>query len=239
MDTKDIFQPAKLEMKKWRIMLRGTSGSGKTTSALYIATTLAEGGKVCLIDTEKLSSTHNAKRFKFDVVDYNGITKNDHNPERYIKLIDYVQENGYKVLVIDSFSHVWMGKNGILDIVSNLAETKYKSRATGEPNSSRAWKEGNDLYTRLIDKMLYGNNMHIILTGRTKMAYNYSGGKVEKRGMELQQREGIEYEFDTTLDFNTSMPGYAIPDKDRTDLFEKTGELIDENTGLKMLDYLK
>ncbi|MDZ4726468.1 MAG: AAA family ATPase [Leptospira sp.] len=232
------FQKAALQQKKWRLLLRGVSGSGKTRSSLIIAKELAEGGKICLVDTEKMSSTHNAKDFDFDVVDYNLITSNDHNPERYIKLIELVEQEDYKVLIIDSFSHSWMGVGGILDIVNNLTQTKYKG------NSYRSWTEGNQLYQSLINKIFFGNDMHVILTGRTKQAYEMStkdDGKKEviKKGMELQQRDGLDYEFDTVLDFDNSKPGYGIPEKDRTNLFSKTGEMITQETGKKLLNYIK
>lgn len=225
----NIFQKAKLDAKKWRVLLRGTSGSGKTTSALILASQL--GKKIALVDTEKLSSAHNAKKFDFDVVDYNDLMKNNHKPAGYIRVIEVAEEAGYDVLIIDSFSHVWMGQGGILDIVDSLTNTKYKG------NSYRAWSEGNQLYQGLIDKILFGNNMHIILTGRTKQAYELANGKVIKKGMALQQRDGLDYEFDVVLDFSSEKPGYAIPEKDRTDLFAKEGEMVTKSTGEKMNEY--
>lgn len=233
MSNQNIFRKASLQKKKWRILLRGVSGSGKTRSALIIAKELAQGGKICLVDTEKLSSTHNAKLFDFDVVDYNELTKNNHAVSGYIKMIDMAQEMNYSVLIIDSFSHSWIGKGGILETVQSLAETKYRG------NTYRAWNDGNALYQSLIDKIFFGNDMHIILTGRTKQAYELSDGKVTKRGMELQQRDGTDYEFDISLELSQERPGYAIPDKDRTGLFDKTGEMITTETGKKLINYYK
>jgi hypothetical protein len=56
--------------------------------------------------------------------------------------------------------------------------------------------------------------------------------------MELQQRDGLDYDFDIALDFSNENPGYAIPEKDRTGLFERTGEMITAETGKKLLKYL-
>lgn len=234
----ELFKKATLQTKKWRILLRGTSGSGKTTSALMLADALkGKDGKTALVDTEKMSSTHNAKRFDYDIVDFNTVTSNNHTVKNYIGIIDEAEKAGYAVLIIDSFSHAWIGNNGILQQVESLTQTKYRG------NSYRAWSEGNEMYQSLIDKILFGNNMHIILTARVKQAYemttNSEGRKeVVKKGMEIQQRDGLDYEFDTVLNFDTAKVGYAIPEKDRTGIFEKNGEMITKDTGLKMLDYL-
>lgn len=215
------FKKATQVKKKARILFRGTSGSGKTTSALTVANVL--GKKIALVDTEKMSSLHNASKFNFDVVDYNELSNNNHTPKGYIKLIQMAEDQGYEVLIIDSFSHVWMGQGGILEIVDNLTQTKYKG------NSYRAWNEGNQLYQELINKILLGNNMHILLTGRTKQAYELEGGKVHKKGMDLQQRDGLDYEFDIALDFSNDKPGFALPEKDRTGLVPSEGVMVDKS----------
>jgi hypothetical protein len=231
----NVFKKAELAQKKARILFRGTSGSGKTTSALIIANELKGKGRIALVDTEKLSSTHNAKKFDYDVVDFDGSTGTGHHPDRYIKLIEIAEANKYSVLIIDSFSHVWMGRGGILDIVASLTNTKYNG------NSQRAWNDGNALYQKLIDKIMFGNNMQILLTGRTKQGYEWTEEngkkKLMKVGMELQQRDGLDYEFDINLDFSNSKPGYAVPEKDRTGLFVPSGEMITAETGKRILNY--
>lgn len=227
--SENVFKKAKSTKKKARILCRGTSGGGKTTSALILAESL--GKKVALVDTEKMSSLHNASKYEFDVVDYNELSNNNHTPKGYIKVLSMAEEAGYDVLIIDSFSHVWMGEGGILEIVDNLTASKYKG------NSYRAWADGNRMYQELINKILLGNNMHIILTGRTKQAYELANGKVTKKGMELQQRDGLDYEFDIALDFSNEKPGYALPEKDRTGIVPHEGIMIDKKFADKIAAY--
>lgn len=228
-ETTNIFKKAKTIKKKARILLRGTSGGGKTTSALILASSL--GKKIALIDTEKMSSLHNASRFNFDVVDYNELSGNNHTPRGYIKMIDIAEQQGYEVVIIDSFSHVWMGEGGILEIVENIAKTKYKG------NTRAAWKDGNQLYQSLVNKVLLGNNMHILVTGRTKQAYEMVEKKVIKRGMDLQQRDGLDFEFDIALDFSNDKPGFALREKDRTGIVPEEGVMVDDAFGKVVANY--
>src|SRR5688572_25830141 len=106
-----IFKKATRENKPWRLLLRGVSGSGKTHSALIIANELKGDGRICVIDTEKMSSAHLADKFDFDAVDF-GEYSEVHNPKKYIELIEAAEKEGYTVVVIDSFSHAWNGKGG-------------------------------------------------------------------------------------------------------------------------------
>lgn len=232
-----VFQKASKLQKKWALLLRGTSGAGKTYSALTLAKELAgKDGKICLVDTENISSTHYANKFDFDVVDYNALTGNDHDPKRYFNLIDLVIKEGYNVLIIDSFSHVWNGRNGILEIVENLSQTEFKTKS-GYANSFGAWVKGNKLYKDLIDKIVMNGKVHIICTGRTKQAYEMQGGIVTKKGMELQQRDGIEYEFDAVINVENTKSGFATVEKDRTGVFNVDGEMLTPEVGQRMLNY--
>ena len=59
------FKKATKEQAKLRLALFGVSGSGKTYTALRIATGL--GGKIAVIDTERNSACKYSDRFDFDV----------------------------------------------------------------------------------------------------------------------------------------------------------------------------
>lgn len=228
---KNPFKKAVKEGKKARIILKGTSGSGKTRSALEIAKALSPNKKIALVDTEKGSSKHYADLADFDMIDYNDMLKNNHTPNNYLKLVEVAEKAGYEVLIIDSFSHVWMGNNGILDIVDNYTNTKYNG------NSFRAWNDGNKLYQSLIDKIILGNDMHIILTARAKQEYELTGGKVVKKGLKMEQRDGLDFEVDMVLDFNIAKPGFAVSEKDRTRTIPAEGLMIDSDGAKVIADY--
>jgi RecA/RadA recombinase len=63
-----MFKKATKSQIKVRLALSGASGSGKTFSALAIASEL--GGPIAVIDTEHGSASRYADRFDFDVVNW-------------------------------------------------------------------------------------------------------------------------------------------------------------------------
>src|SRR5437764_14538035 len=93
---------AERKAKKLKAALVGVSGAGKTWTALELATGLANGGRVLVIDTERSSSTLYADHFEFDVMDLP-----DTNVQSYLGALDAAVREGYEVVVIDSLSHAW------------------------------------------------------------------------------------------------------------------------------------
>lgn len=224
------FKKAVRKKSKLRIALAGTSGSGKTYSALTLAKGI--GGKVAAIDTERGSAQLYADKFDFDVLEL----APPYTPERYIEAIKEAEKEGYEVLIIDSITHEWNGSGGILEIVDTLSRSKFKG------NSYAAWNEGTPRNRKFIDAML-ASNMHIIATIRSKAAYvetERNGKKtMQKQGTSPEQRDGIEFEFTSVLDLNID-GNIATASKDRTQIFtdplvltEETGRLLAEwlNTG--------
>jgi hypothetical protein len=175
--------------------LTGPSGSGKTYSALVFATSLADGGKVAVIDTERGSASKYADIFAFDVLELTTF-----HPQQYIDGIKVAEAAGYAVLVIDSLSHAWEGAGGVLELHDQA------TRRNGSGNSYTAWRDVTPLQRKLIDA-LYQANLHVIVTLRSKMEYAQTQderGKtvIKKMGMDPIQRPGIEYEFDIVGDMD-------------------------------------
>lgn len=189
------FVKATKKQSKARIALDGPSGSGKTWTALVTAVALADGGKVAVIDSERGSASKYADDHDFDVLELDG----DFHPDHYIKAIRDAAEAGYAVVLIDSLTHAWAGKNGVLEQVDAA-----KARFGG--NSQRAWAVGTPMWQGLIDAMLQ-SPIHVIATMRSKVKYvevDKGGGRkgYEKMGMEPVAREGIDYEFDVVGDLD-------------------------------------
>jgi len=93
-----MFAKAKMEGIKLRMALCGPTGSGKTYSALNIATNL--GTKIAVIDSENGSAQKYADRFAFDVV-----VLDSFEPQKYVQAIRAAATAGYDVLIVDSLSH--------------------------------------------------------------------------------------------------------------------------------------
>lgn len=176
-----------------RLALIGTSGSGKTYSALAIATGL--GLPIAFIDTERGSARKYADLFDFDVLELESFSV-----ENFIAAINAAERGGYKVLIIDSLSHAWSGKDGILEFVD--META-KSRAKNAYTSG--WRAATPLHNKLLDTIL-GCKLHVIACMRSKSEYvleEMNGKKVPRKiGLQPVQREGMEYEFDVMGDLD-------------------------------------
>lgn len=184
------FRKATKEQSKLRLALMGVSGSGKTYSALAIASGL--GSKIAMVDTERGSASKYADIFSFDVLDLDV-----YSPDNFVKAIDAAAQAGYDVLIIDSLSHAWAG---ILEIVDK--------RAAADPrgNSFAQWRIASPKHNRLVDTILKAP-LHIIATMRSKTEWlvekDERGKQVPKKvGTAPVQRDGIEYEFDMVGDLN-------------------------------------
>ena len=178
-----------------RMAILGPAGSGKTYTALRIATALVKrlGGRIAVLDTEHGSARKYADLFDFDHAELTSFAV-----ERYIEGIRAAEAEGYTVLIIDSLSHAWAGKDGILEFVDNVARRM-------KENKFGAWREASPKHNELVETML-GARLHLIVTMRVKMEYvqekDETTGKTVVRAVGLQpvQRDGVEYEFDVVAD---------------------------------------
>lgn len=189
------FVTATKRQAKARIALDGPSGSGKTWTGLVTALALANGGPVAVIDSELGSASKYADRFAFDVMELSG----NFDPKRYIEGIAQAAQGGYTVVLIDSLTHAWSGKGGVLEIVDAA-----KARFGG--NSHMAWSVGTPAWQGLIDAMVQ-SPIHVIATIRSKTKWveqEDSRGKksYQRAGTEPVARDGIEYEFDVVGDLD-------------------------------------
>lgn len=226
MQTKEQFSFTKAERKKAKLKLNlnGATGSGKTYSALVLASSL--GKKIAVIDTENESASLYANEFTFDTLPL----KPPYSPERFAGAIHAAHNMGYEVLIIDSASHEWIGTGGCLEINDEAAK-RFKG------NTWSAWSETTPRHRKFIDAILQ-TDMHIITTTRAKTeTVQGEKGKVIKLGMKAEQREGYEYELTVSLDMLHENK-FAIPTKDRTKLFNPTGEVITKETGEKLIAWL-
>ncbi|MFM9675819.1 AAA family ATPase [Streptomyces brasiliscabiei] len=195
--TTFTFAPATRETAKARIALQGPGGSGKTKTALRMAEHLADGGVIGVVDTERGSAK------KYAVVpgrpdlgghEFGHMPMAFCSPENLIAAVRAAEEARIAVLIVDSWSHFWAGKGGLLARVEE--ESKKASNRGGK---FTAWAPVNDLEQDMLDALLNFPG-HVIVTMRTKNDYEMEGKKVTKVGVKTVQREGSEYEFDVVID---------------------------------------
>lgn len=187
------FKKATKAQAKLRLGLIGPAGSGKTMTALRVAHGL--GGRIAVIDTERGSASLYAgeRGLAFDVLELE-----TYEARHFIEAIADAEAAGYEVLIIDSLSHAWAGKGGILEFVDKAAK-----RSGG--GSFSGWRDATPLHNQLVDAIL-GAKMHIICTLRSKVEHviEQVNGKttVRKVGLQPVQRDGLEYEFTVVGDVN-------------------------------------
>ncbi len=192
------FKKATKEQSKLRLALCGTAGTGKTYSALAIAAELVPGGRVALIDTERGSASLYADTFTFDTLNLE-----THSPDTYVDAIETAEREGYDVIVVDSLSHAWSGRDGALEQVNNA------QKRSGSGNSFTAWRDITPKHNRLVDAIV-ACRTHIIATMRSKTEWvlekdEKTGKNVPRRvGMEPIQRSGMEFEFTLVGDIDLS-----------------------------------
>jgi len=211
---------------KIRLGLSSVSGGGKTYSSILIAKGLATSmDKIALIDTENGSGDLYA-----NLGDYNVITlEAPYTPERYIEAITACENAGMEVIIIDSITHEWDGKGGILEISNSMTGNSYTN-----------WAKLTPRHQSFIDKILQCK-AHVITTVRRKQDYEMttnSSGKLvpQKVGLKEVTREGFEYELTVNLELDTNHN--ATTSKDRTGLFVGKPEFKpSEETGKLLLDW--
>lgn len=137
----------------------GGTGSGKTLSALKVATGIAAGKKFAVIDTENGRALHyapvegakadNVMTFDFDHLELH----EPFAPDRYIAAIKACEK--YPVVVIDSFSHEWAGDGGVLDMqehaLQRMAGDDYGKR---ESCKMASWVQPKMAHKKMVSHLL-------------------------------------------------------------------------------------
>jgi len=163
-------QQASRKKAKIRLGLSSVSGGGKTYSSILIAKGLCgDLSKVVIIDTENSSADLYADLGNYKVL---SLTP-PFSPERYIEAIQASEKAGMEVIIIDSISHEWEGKGGVLEMADALGG-QYQS----------AWKTLTPRHEAFKQSILQ-SPCHIITTVRRKQDYVLQE-KTNKSGKTVQ-----------------------------------------------------
>jgi hypothetical protein len=199
------FRKAARQKLKASIMIEGLQGSGKSGLALLIAKALtSDWDKIYAIDTENKSldlfqgiKMNTGETFgDFNKVD---LTMADgYAPSNYLALRDAAVSAGADVIIMDSISHMWNRKGGLLDLVA-------EAQASGLDNY-RSWgTDKNRKEKELLSDLVRCSDAHMITTVRTKekfgMEFDETKGKnkVVSLGEQQVQQDGLKYEPDLVL----------------------------------------
>lgn len=158
------FRPAVREAVGLIIGLAGGTGSGKTFSAMRLASGIAGGKPFAVIDTEAGRALHYADAFRFDHAEL----RPPFRPDAYAEAIRAADAAGYPAIVVDSTSHSWAGEGGILDWqeeeLDRMAGTDWKKR---EACKMAAWIKPKMAGKKMVQQLLQVR-AHLILCFRAE-----------------------------------------------------------------------
>lgn len=158
------FRPAIRENVGLLIGLAGASGSGKTYTAMRLASGISGGKPFAVIDTEAGRAKHYADAFRFD----HGDLAPPFSPDAYADAIMAADKAGYPVIVVDSVSHEWAGTGGCLDMqdaeLDRMAGQDWKKR---EACKMAAWIKPKTSHKHMVQRLLQVR-AHLILCFRAE-----------------------------------------------------------------------
>jgi energy-coupling factor transporter ATP-binding protein EcfA2 len=146
-------RPATREKTPLLLGLVGPSASGKTYSALRLATGIqrVSGGEIFMIDTEARRGLHYADKFKFRHIAFGA----PFSPLDYLEAIEHCTKKGAGVIVVDSMSHEHEGPGGVLEMhekeLDKLAGNDWEKR---KKVTFLAWAKPKQQRRRLINSIL-------------------------------------------------------------------------------------
>jgi len=216
-----VFKPALREQVGLLIGLAGSSGAGKTYSALRLASGIAGDKPFCVIDTEAGRAKHYADLFKFD----HGDLKPPFRPQAYAEAIAAADAAGYPVIVVDSMSHVWAGDGGVLDWhedeLDRMAGDDWKKR---EAVKMAAWIKPKMWHKAMVQRLLQ-IRAHLILCFRAEERIEMVRGdegkmkiipKVTPTGLSGWVpicEKNLPYELTCSMLLTADAPGFPKPIK--------------------------
>ena len=232
------------------IGLAGASGSGKTYSAMRLASGLSGGEPFAFIDTEAGRAKHYADLFKFDHADL----RSPFRPSAYEQALKEADKAGYPVIVVDSCSHEHAGHGGLLDWhEEELERMSQGNESRRDNNTMRAWIKPKMEHKRMMDGLLQLRS-HVILCFRAEqkieMKKNPVTGKTEIVPKEIASgfsdwipicEKNMLYDLTVSFLLVPGSPGIPIPIK----LGEQLRTVIDvkkpinEEVGRRLAEWAK
>ena len=153
------FRPAVRSEVGLIIGLAGGTGSGKTFTAMRLASGIAGDRPFCVIDTEAGRAKHYADRFRFD----HGDLHPPFRPDAYADAIAAADAASYPVIVVDSMSHVWAGDGGVLD----WQEEEFQRMGGRDSVKVASWIKPKMAHKKMVARLLQ-IRAHLILCFRAE-----------------------------------------------------------------------
>jgi hypothetical protein len=237
------FRDAKRADVSLLILLAGGTGSGKTESAMRLATGLAGGKPFAVIDTENGRALHKADDYTFQ----HAALDEPFTPERYAEAVKEADAAGFPVIVVDSGSHEYDGSGGVLDIQAD------EFTRMGERDSARmsSWIAPKRRHKAFVQQLLRVR-AHVILCLRAEdkiEVVKQDGKTVVRPKQSLTGAEGwipicekrLPFEATISLLLTADAPGVPKPiklERRHADLVPLDQPLTEE-TGKRLAEWAR
>ena len=235
------FRPAVREQTPLLVGIAGPSSSGKTFSALRMATGLAGGKPIAVIDTEANRALHYADQFEFLHAPF----QPPFSPARYVEAIQAAVKAGAGAIIVDSTSHLHEGPGGVLEMHEQALD-----RMAGQDWGKRervkfaAWIEPKKQVNRFVNTALQVP-VHMIFCFRAKdklVLVKNDKGKQEAISAGWQPIITDRFEYEMTVMLVLPPGSRGVPDlnaagmkfQDQHRPFFPPGRQIDEETGQRL-----
>ena len=179
------------------LALAGASGSGKTYSAMLLASGICGDEPFKVIDTEASRALHYADQFDFEHEDM----RPPFTPEKYIQAVDDAENRGFKAIIIDSMSHEFDGEGGLMDMAENSGK-----------KGPGAWLVPKKRHKKMMNRFLQART-HLIFCLRADekidMSQRDDRGKiiVTSQGWVPIQEKRFMFEMTASFTMNPKTPG--------------------------------
>lgn len=202
-------QDVALQEAKIVLGLAGTSGSGKTFTALMLAYGMAgrDASKVAFLDTENRRSALYAKALPAPFkVGYLGAP---FSPARYALALRELANSGAEVIVVDSMSHEWEGDGGCDSIA-------HAPKKDGTPRRMADWITAKSEHKKFMQTLL-SMPCHVIACFRAKEKFNFANPeKPVSIGIQPICESNVQFEMTASFMMDnggkTHVPIKQLPD---------------------------
>jgi len=225
------------------IGLAGGTGSGKTYTAMRLATGMARAlGQdwFAIVDTENRRARHYADFFRFKSIPL----EPPFTPERYTEAITAATSKS-RVVVVDSMSHEWAGEGGVLE----MQEAEFAAMQYADAKKMLSWVRPKMAHKRMVNRLLQ-QRAHLILCHRAepkldmvrennRTVVKEKEGLTGIRGWFPIAEKNLAFELTVSLLLEQERPGVPVPIKlqeQHKHLFP-LDEPIGEDTGIRIVEW--
>jgi hypothetical protein len=244
------FRPARRENVSLLLGLGGGTGSGKTYTAMRLATGICAAygrERFCVIDTEAGRAKHYADRFSFD----HGDLMPPFRPGNYVEAIHAADKAGYPAIVVDSTSHEWAGDGGVLDWQEDeLTRLIRGDEGKRDAMKMLSWQAPKRDHKKMVQDLLQVR-AHLILcfraepkieiakdNGRT-VVREKSGLNVGPGGWTMITDKQLPFELTASFMFFAEKPGVpvAIKLQEQHKALFPADRVVDEDSGRRVAEW--